>query len=336
MNKLINDPDRIVDHMIDGYVGAYGDLVARGDDPRVVVRRRPKASGKVGIVIGNGSGHEPIALGWIGEGMLDANAVGEIFAAPPPDLILEAIRAADRGAGVLLLVSRHAGDVINAEMAVELAQDEGIHAESLLMYDDVSSAPKGREDERRGAAGTAFVYKTVGARAEEGASLEELARLGARVRDATRTLGAAVAPGVSPLTGRPMFALPEGEVYLGMGVHGEPGLRSVPFGTAEGLVAEMMPEILDDLPFAPGDEVLVFVNGMGGTTLMELLVIHRSVDAALHVRGVRAHRPLVGSYVTTQEMAGFSISLCRLDDEIRRLWDAPARVPFFHRPTPPA
>ena len=331
MNKLINDPDRLVDDMIDGYVAAYGDLVARGDDPRVVVRRHRKAQGKVGIVIGNGSGHEPIALGWVGEGMLDANAVGEVFAAPPPDLILAAIGAADRGAGVLLLVSRHAGDVINAEMAVEMARADGLSVEPLLMYDDVSSAPKGREEDRRGAPGTTFVYKTVGARAEEGASLEALVTLGGRVRDATRTLAAAVAPGVSPLTGRPMFSLPEGEVYLGMGVHGEPGLRSVPFATAETLVQEMMPEILDDLPFERGDEVLAFVNGMGGTTLMELLVLYRSVGATLTARGIRPYRPLVGSYVTTQEMAGFSVSLCRADDEIRRLWDAPAHVPFFHR-----
>ncbi len=331
MKKLMNDPDALVEHMLDGYVAAYADVVARGPHPNVIVRREPKAAGKVGIVIGNGSGHEPIAVGWVGEGMLDANAVGEVFAAPPPDLILEAIRAADFGAGVLLLVSRHAGDVINAEMAVELARDEGIEVEPLLMYDDVSSAPKGQEADRRGAPGTAFVYKVVGARAEEGAGLAELLALGERVRDATRTLAAAVAPGVSPLTGQPMFELPEGEVYLGMGVHGEPGLRSVPFAEADALVAEMMPEILDDLPFEDGDEVLAFVNGMGGTTLMELLVVHRAVAAALEERGVRAHRPLVGSFVTTQEMAGFSISLCRADDEIKRLWDAPTRVPFFHR-----
>jgi phosphoenolpyruvate---glycerone phosphotransferase subunit DhaK len=263
--------------------------------------------------------------------MLDANAVGDVFAAPPPDLVCAAIRAADRGAGVLLLVSNHAGDVINAEMAVELAREAGHRVEPLLMYDDVSSAPKGRESERRGAAGTTFIYKVVGARAEEGAPLAELLALGERVRDATRTLAAALAPGISPLTGQPMFHLPEGEVYLGMGVHGEPGLRSVPMASAEALVSEMMPHVLDDLPFERGDEVLTFVNGMGGTTLMELLIVQRSLSATLEERGLRAHRPLVGTYVTTQEMAGFSISACRCDRELRRLWDAPTRVPFFHR-----
>ncbi|MDA0700692.1 MAG: dihydroxyacetone kinase subunit DhaK [bacterium] len=332
MRKLSNGADRLVDDMIDGYVAAYGDIVARAHVPRVVVRRRPKPAGRVGIAIGNGSGHEPIALGWVGHGMLDANAVGEVFAAPSPDLILDAIRAADRGAGVLLLVSRHAGDVIAAEMAVELARDEGREVEPLFMYDDVSSAPKGREEERRGTPGTTFVYKIVGARAEEGAGLAELAELGARVRDGTRTLGAALAPGVSPLTGRPMFALPEGEAYLGMGAHGEPGLRSVALTTAAELVAAMMPPILDDLPFASGDEVLVFVNGMGGTTMMELLVAYGSVARALAERGLTPYRPLVGEYVTTQEMAGISISICRSDAELRRLWSAPARVPFFHRP----
>ena len=331
MKKLINQPDRIVDDMLDGYMAAYGELVTRADHPRVVVRREPKAPGKVGLVIGNGSGHEPIAVGWVGYGMLDANAVGEVFAAPPAGLILEGVRAADTGSGVLLLVSQHAGDVINGEMAVELARTEGLEVEALLMYDDVASAPKGREEERRGAPGTAFIYKIVGARAEEGASLQELKTLGERVRDGTRTLAAALAPGVSPLTGKPMFTLPADEIYLGMGVHGEPGLRSVKVGTAEDLVEEMMEAILDDLPFERGDEVLVFVNGMGGTTLMELLIVHRSVAAVLTTRGITPHRPLVGEYVTTQEMAGFSLSLCRADPELKRLWDAPTRVPFFHR-----
>jgi dihydroxyacetone kinase-like protein len=331
MKKLINHPDRIVDDMIEGYVAAYSDYVSKHEHARVVLRRHAKERGKVGLIIGNGSGHEPIAVGWVGRGMLDANAVGEIFAAPPPDLILEGIRAADRGAGVLLLISRHSGDVINSEMAVELARLEGITVEPLLMYDDISSAPKGREDERRGAPGTTFIYKIVGASAEEGTSLEQLKLLGERVRDSTRTLAAAVSPGVSPLTGKPMFTLPEDEIYLGMGVHGEPGLKSVNVQAADELVRDMMHAVLEDLPYNRGDEVLVFVNGMGGTTLMELLIVYRAVHASLQERGMRGYRPLVGEYVTTQEMAGFSISLCRCDQEMKRLWDAPARVPYFHR-----
>ena len=330
MKKILN-PDSIVDDMIDGYVAAYGDYVAKAKNPRVVTRATPKVEGKVGIVIGNGCGHEPIAMGWVGQGMLDANAVGDIFAAPPADLILEAIREADNGAGVLLLISRHAGDVINGEMAVELARMERLNVEPLLMYDDISSAPKGKEEDRRGAAGTTFIYKIVGAKAEEGATLSELKTLGERVRDNTRTLAAAVAPGISPLTGKPMFTLPEDEIYLGMGVHGEPGLKSIKMTTAKDIVSEMMDALLEDLPFKSGDEVLTFVNGMGSTTLMELLIIHKEVDGILKKRGIKAFKPLAGEYITTQEMAGFSISLCRADDELKRLWDAPVSVPFFHR-----
>ncbi|UCC74424.1 MAG: dihydroxyacetone kinase subunit DhaK [Gemmatimonadota bacterium] len=331
MRKLINRSEAIVDEMIDGYLAAYGDYVSRVEGRRVVTRAVPKESGKVGLVIGNGSGHEPIAVGWVGRGMLDANALGEVFAAPPPDLILEAIRAADRGAGVLLLISQHAGDVLNGEMAVELARAEGFEVEVLLMYDDISSAPKGSESERRGAPGTTFIYKIVGARAEEGADLTELKALGERVRDQTRTLSAAVAPGISPLTGEPMFSLPEGEIFLGMGVHGEPGFRRMKGATADEVVAAMMEGILDDLPFEAGDEVLAFVNGAGGTTLMELLIVYRAVAKILGARSLRAYKPLVGEYVTTQEMAGFSISLCRADEEMKRLWDAPVAVPFYHR-----
>lgn len=331
MKKILNHPNTIVGDMIDGYVAAYGDYVQKAAKPRVVVRATPKAQGKVGIVIGNGCGHEPIAMGWVGQGMLDANAVGDIFAAPPADLILEAIREADKGAGVLLLISRHAGDVINGEMAVELARMEGLNIEPLLMYDDISSAPRGKEEDRRGAAGTTFIYKIVGAKAEEDSSLGELKALGERVRDNTRTLAAAVAPGISPLTGKPMFTLPEDEVYLGMGVHGEPGLKSIKLTNAKDIVTEMMDAILEDLSFESGDEVLTFVNGMGSTTLMELLVIYKEVDSILKSDGITTFKPLVGEYITTQEMAGFSISLCRADDELKRLWAAPVSVPFFHR-----
>lgn len=331
MKKLMNHPDRMVADMIEGYTAAYGDYVAMAANPRVIIRRQPKEQNKVGLVIGNGCGHEPIAMGWVGHGMLDANAVGEIFAAPPPDLILDAIREADHGAGVLLLISRHSGDVINGEMALELAHLENLNVEALLMYDDISSAPKGREEDRRGAPGTTFIYKLVGALAEEGASLAELKTLGERVRDNTRTLAAAIAPGISPVTGKAMFSLPEDEIFLGMGVHGEPGLKSIKVKAADEIVVEMMEALLGDLPFKAGDEVLVFVNGMGSTTLMELFIVHRAVTKQLSEHRVSAYRPLVGEYITTQEMAGFSISLCRCDAEMKRLWDAPSSVPFFHR-----
>lgn len=329
--KLLNDVENAVDEMIDGFVAAYGDLVRRVPGRGIVLRRDPKPEGRVALVIGNGSGHEPVAAGWVGHGMLDANAAGPIFAAPPPDLIAEAIARTDTGAGALLLISHHEGDRITGEMAAELARIDGHEVTTLLMYDDVASAPAGQEEERRGGPGTAFVYKIVGARAEEDAPLGELARLGARVRDATRTLSVAGPAGTSPLTGRRMYELPAGEVFLGMGVHGEPGVRRMPAGHVDEIVHAVLDEILADGPYRSGDEVLVFLNGSGGTSLMELLVAYRSVDERLTAEGLRPYRPLIGSYVTTQETAGFSLSLCRSDPDLRRLWDAPTRVPFFHR-----
>lgn len=330
MKKLINSPDRLVEDMLQGYAAAYGDLVRYQPGSRVVLRRQSKSQG-VGLVIGNGSGHEPIAMGWVGYGMLDANAVGDIFTAPAPELIVEALKAANPGGGSLLLISNHAGDVMNGELAVEMAREEGLEVEPLVMYDDLSSAPKGREAERRGAPGTTFIYKIVGARAEEGASLAELLHLGQTVRDATRTLSVALSPGVSPLTGEAMFHLAEDEIFIGMGVHGEAGFKKQKVAPASEVVRTMTEAILGDLPFKSGDEVLALINGAGGTSLGELLIIYRELQQVLAEHQIQAHKPLVGTYVTTQEMGGASISLCRATPEFKRLWDAPARVPFFHR-----
>ncbi len=329
MKKLVNQVGGIVEDMITGYVAAYGDIVDRLPGSNVIVRRTPKQSGRVGLVIGNGSGHEPVAMGWVGRGMLDANALGSVFTAPPPAQILQAIRAADRGAGMILLISHHAGDLMNGEMAVDLARAEDMRVEALVMYDDIASAPRGREAERRGAPGTMFIYKILGARAEEGAPLEELMALGQRVRDATRTLAVALSAGVSPVSGAKIFELPEDEIFIGMGVHGEAGMGRGKMGPAADIVAVMADAILADLPFHAGDEVLAFVNGSGGTTLMELLIAYGALAGILERRGIRTVRPLVGEYVTTQESQGMSISLCRCDAEMRRLWLAPAVVPFF-------
>ena len=331
MKKLINDPEDIVEDMLDGYVAAFENMVARADNPRVIVRRNPKPANRVGIAIGNGSGHEPIAVGWIGEGMLDANAVGDVFVAPPAEVIADALAEADRGSGALLLISQHAGDVINGRMAIDLARNRGILAEALLMYDDVASAPKGQEKNRRGAPGTTFVYKILGAAAEEGIGLGELKKLGERVRDGTRTLAAALSTGFSPITGEPILELPAGRIFIGMGVHGEPGLGEQPMAKARDLVATMLPRIIDDLPYRAGDEVLVLINGAGATTLMELLIVYKAVDK--HLRGMRITNlePLIGNFVTTQDTAGFSISLCKVGPDIKRLWAAPAKAPYFDR-----
>ena len=330
MKKLINEQDRIVDDMIDGFVAAYPGMVARGAHPRVVRRAVPApADRKTALLIGNGSGHEPIAMGFVGEGVLDANVVGDVFAAPPAEMILEGIREVTGDAGAVLLISRHEGDVINGNAAVMLAEEAGLKARPLLMYDDVSSAPRGQEDERRGAPGTIFIYKVLGAAAEAGMPLDRLVSLGEDVRDRTRTLAAAVAPGISPLTGEAMFSLPDDEIFVGMGVHGEPGMGRRKTGPVRDLAEYMVETILNDRPVEAGTPTVVLVNGAGGTTLMELLIVYREVAAVLEARGVPHVSPLVGSFVTTQEMGGVSISLFTPTDEMLGLWREPSMTPFF-------
>lgn len=330
MKKLFNSRETTPDDMIAGFVAAYPDLITLGATPRIVRRKNLRTkSGKVALLIGNGCGHEPIAMGFVGEGLLDANVVGDVFAAPSPDAILEGIEDVTGDAGAVLLISRHEGDVINGNAAAMMAQDDGLNVQPLLMYDDISSAPKGQEDDRRGAAGTMFIYKILGAAAEEGMALSDLMALGADVRGRTRTLGAAVSPGISPLTGKLMFELPEDEIFIGMGVHGEPGVGRRKVGPVSELVAFMLAELLEDRPIAAGTPTVVLVNGSGGTTMMELLTIHGEVSRQLGERRITTVAPMVGSYSTTQEMGGFSISLMTPTEDMLRLWRAPHGAPHF-------
>ncbi|MEX3011500.1 dihydroxyacetone kinase subunit DhaK [Hoeflea sp. TYP-13] len=330
MKKLFNSQETMVDDMIDGFVAAYPQVKRGRNDPRIVVRATQKGNDeKVTLLIGNGSGHEPIAMGFVGAGLLDANVVGDVFAAPSADLILDGIAEVNGKAGSILLVSQHSGDVINGGAAVMLAEEQGLRVRPLYMYDDISSAPKGEEHERRGAPGTMFIYKILGAAAEEGMALDPLYALGEAVRDNTRTLAAAVSPGVSPLTGKEMFSLPDDEIYLGMGVHGEPGIGREKYGPVSGLVHTIVDALLEDRPVASGEAVAVIVNGMGGTTLMELLTIYGQTEKALAERGISAVAPMIGSYVTTQEMGGFSISILTPTAEMLRYWCAPSDTPCF-------
>ena len=262
MKKLFNTRERMADDMIDGYLAAFPTIIARGAHPRVV-RRTVLTPGKVALLIGNGSGHEPIAMGFVGRGLLDANVVGDVFAAPSADLILEGIREVTGPAGAVLLISRHEGDVINGMGAAMMAEDAGLRVSPLLMYDDISSAPKGQEPDRRGAAGTIFIYKILGAAAEAGMALDDLVALGEDVRARTRTLGAALAPGISPLTGKPMFSLPEDEVFIGMGVHGEPGVGRRKVEPVRDLVAFMLTQLLHDRDIAPGTPTVVLGERLG-------------------------------------------------------------------------
>lgn len=327
--KLLNQRSMILREMLQGLVSAYPDVVRLTDDG-LIVRAQPKAPGKVGLVIGNGSGHEPAMIGFVGSGLFDVNVPGEIFTAPGPERIVAGIKAADRGAGVLLCVSHHAGDLMNAEMALELCQMEsGINVEMVVLYDDISSAPKGSEPERRGTAGLFFVWKMLGAYAETGASLTACKRLAEHIRDNTRTLALALTSAASPVTDEVMFELPDDEMEIGMGVHGEVGSGRQKLLSADATIDLMLPRLLEDLPFNAGDEVLVLLNNSGSMTLMELYILHRRVAHHLTEAGISRYKSWIGPYATTQEMAGFALSLCRIDDHMKQLWDAPCNGAFL-------
>jgi dihydroxyacetone kinase-like protein len=331
MKKLFNSPETMVDDMLDGFVSAFPQVKRGQSDPRVIVRdaNAKNADDKVTLLIGNGSGHEPIAMGFVGQGLLDANVVGDVFAAPSADLILDGITEVSGKAGTILLISQHSGDMINGRAATMMAQDEGINVLHLPMYDDISAAPPDRKKDRRGAPGTMFIYKILGAAAEQSMALQDLFELGEGVRDRIVTLAAAVSPGISPLTGQPMFTLPEDEIFLGMGVHGELGVGRVKVGPVAELVDLMVDKLLADRPIAKGGQACVIINGMGGTTMMEQLTIWNETQSKLARHGITAIAPMIGSYVTTQEMGGFSISLLEPTDEMLRYWCATSDTPSF-------
>jgi dihydroxyacetone kinase-like protein len=274
-------------------------------------------------------------IGLVGAGLFDVNVPGEIFTAPGPERILNGIKAADRGAGVLVCMSHHAGDLMNAEMALELCAMEGIaNVEMVVLYDDISSAPKGREPERRGSAGLFFVWKMLGAFAETGASLAECKAVAGKIRDNTRTLAVALTSCAHPITGETMFELPDDQIEIGMGVHGEVGMGRQKLVSADATIDLMLPSILEDLPFKAGDEVLVLLNNSGSMTLMELFILYRRVADRLDVVGIRVYKSWIGAYATTQETAGFALSLCRVDDQLERLWDAPANGAYLKMVAP--
>ncbi|MDE2776363.1 MAG: dihydroxyacetone kinase subunit DhaK [Chloroflexota bacterium] len=328
-HKLINEPDRIVDEMLAGFCDAYSDIVRLAGD-RLVLRAQPKAMGKVGLVMAGGSGHEPAMLGWIGRGLLDVNIVGEIFTAPGPGRIVDGIRAADRGGGVLLCVSHHEGDRLNAELALEFCEADAIDkVEMVILYDDISSAPKGRESERRGTAGLFFVWKLLGAYCEGDVELEAAKALAEKVRDNTRSLAMSLSSCASPVSGEVMFEMAPGEMEIGMGLHGEIGMGRQEALSADETVDLMLQPILDDLPFRAGDEALVLLNNSGGMTLMELFILYRGVAVRLREAGISIYKSWIGPYATTLETAGFAIALCRVDAQLKALWDAPANGAYM-------
>ncbi|PZR64438.1 MAG: dihydroxyacetone kinase subunit DhaK [Chloroflexi bacterium] len=325
MKKLINAPDSLVDEALAGMAAAHLDLI-RVIEPNVIVRADAPRKGKVGVVSGGGSGHEPMHGGFVGLGMLDAACPGAVFTSPVPDQMLAATKAVDGGAGVLHIVKNYTGDIMNFELAAELAQGEGIEVASVVIADDVAVQDSLYTAGRRGVGGTVLAEKIVGAAAEEGQDLATVKALCERVQANVRSMGMALTSCTVPAAGKPTFEIGDDELEIGIGIHGEPGRERRAMATADEVTEMLLTPILDDLPFSSGDRVLAFVNGMGGTPLIELYVVYRKVVQMCADRGVRIERNLIGSYITSLEMAGCSITLLKLDDEMTRLWDAPVHT----------
>lgn len=321
--KVMNDPARVVPELLEGLLRVSGGAIVQVG-PVGAIAKASIPDGKVALLVGGGSGHEPLFHGYIGENMADGAACGEIFAAPSPDVVLAVTKAIQRGKGVLYLYGNYAGDIMNFDMSAELAAEEGIRVRTVRIWDDVASAPPDQQHLRRGIAGDILVIKIAGAASAVLDDLDEVVRVTEKARDATRSIGVAVAAGSIPQTGERTFELGDDEIEIGMGVHGEPGVVRQKMAPADEVVDLMASRILDDLPFRSGDEVCLLINNLGSTTMMELLIAARRLFSILDERGVRVHHTLVGTFAASQEMAGFSFTLMRLDDELRRYYDMPA------------
>ncbi len=328
--KLLNDPANVVSELIDGMVATSNGLLRRLGDRNALVRA-DIPDGKVALLIGGGSGHEPMFPGFVGRNLADGSPCGEVFAAPVPDLILDTIRAVHRGRGVLFVYGNYAGDNMNFDIAAELAEEDGIVTRTVRVWDDVAAAPLDRITDRRGIAGDFYVIKVAGAASAELTDLEDVYRIACKARDNTRSMGVALAAGSIPETGERTFELPEDELEIGMGAHGEPGVSRQKMACADVIADQMLERILDDLPFKRGDEVAVLFNNLGATTQMELLIVARRVHRRLQERGVSVHRSDVGAFLTCQEMAGMSITLMKLDAELKRYLDMPAQSFAYSR-----
>ena len=331
MKKLINDPRSVVQELIEGFVLANEQAVRKHPQVNAVIRRDAPVKGKVGIVIGGGAGHEPLFLEYVGRGMADAEAHGQIFAAPSPTVVLEAIRAVNGGAGVMLLYNNYAGDVLNFDMAQEKALAEGIDVRTVLINDEIASAPRGQEAQRRGTTADHIVIKIAGAAAESMLPLGEVVRITEKAIAGARSLGVALSSCTLPATGKEIFDLPDDMMEVGMGLHGEPGMERVALLTADQAVERIVPRIVEDLPYGRGDQVVLILNGYGATTRMELFIVNRKIRAMLADLGIRVHGTEVGEFCTSQEMKGMSVTFIRFDEELMRLYDQPCDSPFYKK-----
>lgn len=328
--KLINNGDDAVDEMLEGILAAHGDILRRVEhSPRSVVGTHAPTGGKVGVLIGGGSGHEPAFVGYVGKGLADAAAVGNVFASPSPDPILEATKAIDGGAGVVYLYGNYAGDVMNFDMASEMAELEGIDVRTVVVTDDVASSPPDRREDRRGIAGDVFVFKIAGAAADKGYDLDGVVAAARKANAATVSMGVGLSACSLPQTLKPHFELGEDEMEIGLGVHGEPGVQRGPLQPADRITDALLDRLFVELSLDDASRVAVLVNGLGSTPLMEQYIVFRRVSQCLAEKGVSIHVALVGNYVSSLEMAGCSVTLMKLDDELTALLDHPARCAMF-------
>ena len=328
--KIINDGANAVDEMLAGTLAAHpGHVRAIEGSPRSLVSIHGPRPGKVGLVVGGGSGHEPTFLGYVGKGLADAAAVGNVFASPPPDPIIECAKAVDGGAGVLFLYGNYAGDVMNFDMAAEMLAMDDVEVRTVLTTDDVASAPRDQREKRRGVAGNVFVFKAAGAASDRMMSLDECVRVARHANDRTFTMGVALSACSLPQTRKPNFEIGDDEMEIGMGIHGEPGVERGPLRSADAITDHLMDRILEEMAAKPGDRVAVLVNGMGSTPLMELYIMMARVKARLDEAGLVIHTSLVGNYCTSLEMAGASVTLMHLDEELQSLIDHPCDCAMF-------
>ncbi|NLC65661.1 MAG: dihydroxyacetone kinase subunit DhaK [Clostridium sp.] len=326
MKKVINNPNEVVTELLDGMVYAHPNYVRRLEGLEVLVRKNAPVAGKVALVSGGGSGHEPSHGGFVGKGMLDGAVAGEMFTSPTPDQVYEAVKAVDSDKGVLLIIKNYTGDIMNFEMAKEMAEADGVNVDYVVVNDDVAVEDSTYTSGRRGIAGTVFVHKLTGAKAETGADLKEVKRVAEKVIANTRSMGLALSPCTIPAAGKPNFTLAENEIEVGMGIHGEPGTHREEIRPADELVDHLLEKILEDIDYSDS-EVAVMVNGLAATPLMELYIVNKRVHEVLNEKGIKVYDSLVGEFMTSIEMAGFSITLLKLDDELKELLDAPADTP---------
>jgi dihydroxyacetone kinase-like protein len=334
MNRIINDPDLVVEDAVRGYLKAHRDLVSPVENPRVIRHHLAPQAGKVGVVTGGGSGHEPAFLGYVGDGMIDAVAIGEIFSSPTARSFHDAFVAADGGRGVACLYGNYAGDNMNVKLAIRQAAGHGLSVKTVVANDDVPSAPKTEPGKRRGVAGEILMWKVGGARAAEGADLDAVIAAAQKAIDSTRSIGIGLSACTIPAVGKPNFSIEDGKMEVGIGHHGEPGVEVMATRPAKDMADMMLDHILPDLPFGRGDDLAVLISGLGATPIMELYILYDRISEVLEGRGMKVIHPFIGNYFTSLEMMGVTLTVMRLDGELNRLVGAPARSVGLTRVAP--